>query len=53
MKAKMKGLDKLSVFASREAQVINQQEYHKPAWFETLWGKTPSPKPQSKDIEMG
>jgi hypothetical protein len=52
---KMQGTDKnLSIF-NTTTTVTNQKGYEKPAWFESLWGRSPSntkpTKPQ--DIELG
>jgi hypothetical protein len=52
---KMQGADKnLSIF-NTTSTVTNQKGYEKPAWFESLWGRSPSnPKPtKPQDIELG
>ena len=53
---KMQGADNLAMFnQSSSSSVTNQNGYEKPAWFENLWGRTPSnPKPtKPQDIELG
>lgn len=42
---KMQGADNLSIF-NNGSTVTNQKGYEKPAWFESLWGRSPAnPKP--------
>ena len=50
----MQGADNLGIFNSGST-VTNQKGYEKPAWFESLWGRSPAnPRPtKPQDIELG